>query len=364
MNRSSLALGVLLVVAGSGCKQDPLCPALSGCGGPTPVGRWILAPGFPSCTEDLYVPATDTRLVNATMPTTQMPPPEPALFDWCILLVASNVTPAGGRPRFYYESGPVGDASIKYEADGHFSAGITKTGTFTLDYPAVCIREFGLMDLPADPNDPTMGGPACNQLSGPLAVAAVGEGSYSHLACKVNPDDPNGCRCTFDVTETAGPGGVYQRFSDNTLLHLNYAGFPEKATFCHEGNHLQLTGTDGDYLFAQKGLRTLDLTLACPVDHLPKAGEAQQPGPCDTESLTCVYSHAGPAGCTCTKQPDGSLNWVCFAPACPVDHLPKPNEPQAGPCATESLTCAYSHAGPAGCECTKQPDGSLMWVCS
>jgi hypothetical protein len=309
---TGLALCALVVASAAGCKQAPLCPALEGCGGPTPVGRWILAPGHPSCTEDLYIPATDTRLVKATQPTMQMSPPEQAVFDWCVLLVATSAMPAGGAPRFYYESGATGDVSIKYDAAGHFSAGITKTGTFTLDYPAACIRQFGLTDLPEDPANPAAGGPACKQLAGPLKDAAGGEGSYQNLTCRTNPDDPRGCLCTFDVTETGGPGGVYQMLSDNTILHLNYAGFPEKATFCNTGDRLQLTGAEGDYLFAQKGLRTLDMIRACPVEHLPGPGE-NPAGACDAEGLHCVYSVASiPNGCTCAKQPDNSLAWNCI----------------------------------------------------
>ena len=35
--------------------------------------------------------------------------------------------------------------------------------------------------------------------------------------------------------------------------------FPAKATYCNKGNSLQLTGSDGEYLFGLFGLRTLDL---------------------------------------------------------------------------------------------------------
>jgi hypothetical protein len=327
------ALGALAV----GCKQKPLCPALGSCGGTPPVGRWIVAPGHPSCEEDLYVPGTDIRLPMGAIPPTQSPPPEPALYDWCLKLSATAAMPAGGMPNFYYESGQYGDVSIKYEAYGHgsctaaggsnggcFSAGTTKTGIFTIDYPAVCIREFGLMDLPGtvastdpDASAPPVPATACNQLALPLKVSAIGEGSYRNLTCVPNPKDPQGCLCTFEVTETGGPGGFYQILPDqpNVILHINFQGFPERATFCHQGNHLQLTGADGDYLFAQRGLRTLDLTLACPVESAP--GPTDPPaGPCDSEGLTCVYSAKSATGCTCTKQADGSLAWACVADTC------------------------------------------------
>jgi hypothetical protein len=46
---------------------------------------------------------------------------------------------------------------------------------------------------------------------------------------------------------------------NHTLLQLPFTNFPQRVTFCNQGDRLQLTGADGDYLFGQRGLRTLDL---------------------------------------------------------------------------------------------------------
>jgi hypothetical protein len=264
----AVALCGLYAALTTGCQQSVLCPALDSCGGALPVGDWVLAPGHPSCSEDLYVPPTDTRLVQGDLPPGRTPPPEPALFDWCLLLVTGpganiQVKP----PRFYYEDGPVGSASVKYDADGHFSAGITRTGTYTLDFPAYCMRAFGAMDgKPADPvNDPN--GPpvnVCKQLEVPLRASGLGEGSYRNTTCEPNPADPAGCLCAFDVTETGGPSGSFQQIDGNTLLHLPGSNFPQKVTFCNKGDRLELTGTSGAYLFDVRGLRTFDLVRAPP----------------------------------------------------------------------------------------------------
>jgi hypothetical protein len=267
----SVALCGLFTALTTGCKQEVGCPALDSCGGPQPIGNWVLAPGYPSCTEDLYVPATDTRLAMGDVPPSGKPLPEPALFDWCLLLVtgpsstSNNGTIQIRPPRFYYESGPIGAVSVRYEADGHFATGITRTGTYTLDFPGFCVRAFGTMDgAPIDPVNDPMGptGGVCKQLEGPVRVSGISEGSYQNTICDANPDDPEGCLCTFDVTETGGPGGVYQMVNSNTILHLAERSFPAKATFCNQGDRLELTGTDGTYLFDQRGLRTLDLVRA------------------------------------------------------------------------------------------------------
>jgi hypothetical protein len=296
----------LLAALTTGCKQEVLCPALGNCGGrrdpatghslpPTGIKpgtdqQWVLAPGHPSCTEDLYVPAADTRLIMGQRPTTGMPYPEPAVFDWCVLLVTGpGLGPAiqVNGPRFYYESGPIGFVTLKYQADGHFAAGITRTGTFTLDFPAYCVQAFGAMDGVLDPTDPTS--PTvnvCKRLEVPVYNAGVGEGAYENTTCAPNteaarladrqahpdlapidfPIDPGGCFCRFDVSETAGPAGDYRLLNDNTIVHLPDAvgaNFPQEATFCEQGDTLQLTGTDGTYLFDQKGVRTLDLVRVC-----------------------------------------------------------------------------------------------------
>lgn len=263
--RAGLMLGTL--VAGlSGCNQfmqQPHCPTLEACGGDIPYGEWVLGEGHMACIEDLYLPATDTRLVAADQPPARVPLPEPALFDWCTLLVANGgKSIQAAAPRFYYESGQIGDATVRFEQDGRYTAGIARVGTFALDFPAYCMRAFGAMDdRPLDPeNDPDgERGNVCKQLQVPLRKAGTGEGAYPNTTCEPNPADPNGCLCRFDVQEVGGSAGPFSRLNNNTLLHIPITTFPQKVNYCFQGDRLQLTGADGQYLFDQRGLRTLDL---------------------------------------------------------------------------------------------------------
>ena len=259
-----LALFGVLAVSATGCNfmQEPSCPKLEACGGELPIGRWILKQAGGSCSEDLYTPAVDTRLVQADLPAARLPPPEPALFDWCVLLLTS-----GGKdimataPRFFTESPPVGDASVKFDDNGTYSVGTTRTGTYTLDFPAYCMRAFGATDgKPAEEGGPPVG--VCKQLEVPLRASGLGEGAYRNTTCEINEADPGGCLCQFDASAAGGSSGSFQRISGNTLLSLPFTDFPQKVTFCRDGDRLQLTGGDGQYLFDQKGLRTLDLVKA------------------------------------------------------------------------------------------------------
>jgi hypothetical protein len=125
---------------------------------------------------------------------------------------------------------------------------------------------------PTDPASPVVD--VCKQLQVPIAASGLGEGSYRNTTCDPDtdalraqyglegPGDPLGCLCRFDVTETGGPSGEYQ-VSGNIITHFTGSNFPQRATYCYQGDHLQLTGTDGSYLFDQKGVRTFDLLRAC-----------------------------------------------------------------------------------------------------
>jgi hypothetical protein len=262
----------LLGVFAAGCDklmQQPNCPALSDCGGPVPVGTWILTPGHGSCSEHLYVAPTDPRLPMGIVPVARAPLPEPALYDWCDQLITKAYDSKTGivsvAANFYTPDIQVGGGSVQYNQDGTYSAGLTRTGSYTLTFPSLCMREFGATDgNPAVDTTQMMpvGPPVdiCKQLELPLGQAGMGPGSFRNTVC--NPDQEGGCVCTFDATETGGGGGNYLALQgEPTLVNLPGPGkdFPQKVTYCNTGSGLQLTGADGQYLFGTLGLRTLDL---------------------------------------------------------------------------------------------------------
>src|SRR5579863_2108108 len=172
------ALGLAGALATGGCgkfTQQPSCPALSDCGGAVPLGTWVLTPGHGSCSEDIYIAPTDPRLVMGMVPPARTPPPEPALFDWCDALITSQNQNIQAVPAiFYTDDIQVGAATIKYNPNGTYSAGITRNGRYELYFPTFCMRAFGAMNgKPAyDPNQNMTVGNAtdvCGQLTVPLA---------------------------------------------------------------------------------------------------------------------------------------------------------------------------------------------------
>jgi hypothetical protein len=270
-------LGVLPMFAAGCFKQAALCPTLDSCGGALPVGDWTLGPNHPSCSEDLYTPPDDPRLVGATLPPARTTPPLPALYDWCDNLVTGPLVPMATPampmpqpttdnsivvrlPTFSFETFPIGSATIHYAANNQYVLSTTRAGEFSLDFPAYCMRAFGAVDTQLDPNAPPAAtGSVCQKLQ--VALNATAPHQYRNIECMDDPRDPagqNGCLCGFDVVDIETSSGSVI-LTGNEMLHLPGDDFPEYVDYCTQGNSLELTGANGAYLFDRVGLRTLDL---------------------------------------------------------------------------------------------------------
>jgi hypothetical protein len=225
------------------------------------MGNWILGTNGEPCSEDLWVPPADPRLMQADLPAARTPFPEPALFDWCQLLVTGPAEDIVSRPPpfLYAESGPIGKATVSFSIDKEgrqrFGVVTARTGRFEIDYPAFCMRAFG-----ATNKSPDMGGDVCQQLA--VSLGKKGGRRYHNIACQLQTDDPPdqaGCYCQFDLTDYQESSGIFQQRSARTIRYLSGGGFPQTTTFCHRDNSLQLTGNNGEYLFDRVGLRTLSM---------------------------------------------------------------------------------------------------------
>jgi hypothetical protein len=265
---TSFASGLLLLST-SGCQQKPACEELGMCGGPDPVGDWVLDPAHASCSESLYLPALDPRLAKGDQPAARLPPPEEAFYDWCDQLTFksgdSALYEANHLPAYSYPDQVIGAAWIRYDGAGNYSAKLTKTGTYTFDYPASCVRSFGAKD------DAALGS-VCTQVQTYLQTKTS---TAKNVLCVQSVEDAAGCVCRFDVSITSGGSGLYAPNSSNSLVHtltkifpanVQAADFPSYASYCNKGTSLELTGKDGGYLFNEAGLRTLNLvpvTIDC-----------------------------------------------------------------------------------------------------
>jgi len=313
-------LAVLLLV---GCRQDRHCPDLGNCGGDL-FGEWTLRPANPergqaehgSCSEDLYIPPTDKRLVGGDVPAARVPAPEPAFSDWCRGLIAAREDIFYDTPLFYTESAPVGVATLRYAPGGTYDGGFGLVGTYTFEFSAACMRQFGAYDGRPPPDneglyDPNSTDPPvdiCKQLEVPLAASGVGEGAYRNTTCIPNPNEPRGCLCYFDRAEVFGIAGRWALIASNEILHTptSAPNFPHRAIYCRTGDTLELTGSDGAYLLGYPGLRTMKMARSTCTDGIRNQ---------DEEDIDCggVTAQCPPCVPTCT---DGMQNGDETGPDC------------------------------------------------
>jgi hypothetical protein len=211
------------------------------------------------------------RLPMGIVPAARTPPPEPALYDWCDQLVTQEFNPQSGivvtAANFYTPDIQLGVAAVSYTQGGTYTAGLGRTGTFSLTFPSLCMREFGATDgNPAINAGQPVAGPVdiCKQLEVPLHNTGNNSGAIPDTTCTVDqdPNDQGGCVCTFTANEEGGGAGTYIQLDGQTLLNLPGKDFPQRVTYCNTGGELQLTGANGEYLFGTLGLRTLDLVPA------------------------------------------------------------------------------------------------------
>lgn len=263
---AQLAFGASLLAFAPGCHQQTLCEALGDCGGDL-LGDWALGPGQTSCSEDVTGLPSDPRLRGGDVPPQRIPAPEQAFSNWCQGLIAGTENILTVPPTFFTESIPFGFATVSYHDDGTYSMGLGRTGYYYFAFSGACMRQFGAGAGVATAD-------LCAQLQGPLGASGSGEGSYQNTTCGVNPDDPYGCLCLFDVAEISGSGGRFERVSSNEILHLpNTPGYSFRTTYCRTGNKLQITGANGSYLLNKPALRTLDLGNVNCADGVQGFGE-------------------------------------------------------------------------------------------
>jgi hypothetical protein len=275
----------------AGCKQQTACPGFESCGGPIPAGDWTLDSAHGSCSDTLYTPPVDPRLVNADLPAARQPIPDPALYDWCDLLVTSPQIPiaspvdpmpkpnlmnsiVGRPPNFSFDTFAVTQATVHYDERGNYALSTTRGGTFLVDFPTYCMRAFGAIDTTFDPNALTAStGSVCQKLQATLPFVTPPQ--FLNIVCLTNDDanrqnllnkgvridypaDPGGCLCQVDVQDrTDTRGTVLADGAD--MLHLSASDFPMQVSYCRGGSELALSSVNDAYLFNRPGLRTLDL---------------------------------------------------------------------------------------------------------
>jgi hypothetical protein len=255
----------------NGCAQEDLCPSQGDCGGII-EGRWGLS--APACQEHMYEPPQEVWLFDRPIAVGRQQQTEPQYSSWCqnLVFTADPDRPLSNNPLFWTGSATYGEARIRYEADGTYEAGFTRTGTYGWVFSATCMRSYGSQVT-------------CEQLAEPLNLSAMNDGGYKDVRCHADPLDPGGCECLFEAVTVGSQQGTY-KVRGNLVDH--YAtSIPSPIStmeFCSKNDTLTLHGARRSFLYEQNGLRSLNLVRANCTDGVKGPGEegADCGGLCET----------------------------------------------------------------------------------
>jgi hypothetical protein len=247
----------LFMLAGiaAGCDgkgTEGTCSTFAGCGG-DPKGDWTLASGcqnlivmpyqMPSLPDQLAQPQTPTQAPPQPMPTTS--------GDWCSQLVYQpSINPSMPVKSVVLWHGPptVHDGYLHMKTDGTYTAQIqfiTLEHTF---FANACLTRYERV------------APTCEKLGMDLASFEQTQPGFMFdqpMTC--TGDSSVGCDCSYHYQVQSGEMGTWSMdpskpssivFSSVTRTE------PQSATFCQNGDTLQLSGNDGTNLFSAAGVRS------------------------------------------------------------------------------------------------------------
>ena len=129
------------------------------------------------------------------------------------------------------------------------------------------------MDTPATATTPAI--TVCQKVT--VSLGTLITATDHNIACAPKAEDPEGCVCTFELSDTQESYGTLKPLDGGPMVHLFSDNFPQSVSYCLNGDSLQLQSADGEYLFDRLGLRTMDLVKSpTPIDctdHMQGPGE-------------------------------------------------------------------------------------------
>jgi len=254
---AAVALSVGLAACG-GKGTEGTCTTYPACGG-QPMGTWTLTTGCsnlvvmpyqqPSLPDQLMQPQTATVAPPQPMPTTS--------GDWCSQLVYEpSINPSMPVRSVVLWHGPptVHDGYVKMRPDGTYQAQIqfiTLEHTF---FPNACITKYERT------------APTCEKLGIDLAsYEQTQPGFMFDQPMNCTGDSSVGCDCSYHYQVQSGAQGTWSVDPANPgsiLFASTSSAIPYSASFCVNGQTLQLSGDDGTDLFGAQGVRSGQFALA------------------------------------------------------------------------------------------------------
>jgi hypothetical protein len=260
-----LLAGTFLLAAGCGVVggkgTEGTCSTYAGCGG-DPKGNWTLATGcqnlvvmpyqMPSLPEQLAQPQTPTQAPPQPMPTTS--------GDWCSgLIYQPSIDPSMPVKGVILWHGPptVDNGYLKMNTNGTYSAEIqfiTPEHTF---FDNSCLTRYETT------------APTCAKLGMDLAAFEQSQPGFmfGDLGMVCTGDSSVGCDCQYRYQVQGvemGTWSVDPAKPSSIVFASTKSTEPQSATFCANGDTLQLSGDDGTNLFGALGVRSGEFTRTAP----------------------------------------------------------------------------------------------------
>jgi hypothetical protein len=246
----SVALAAGLAACG-GKGTEGTCTTYPACGG-QPMGNWTLSMGCQNLVVMPYQqPSLPDQLMQPQTPT--VAPPQPMATtsgDWCSQLVYEpSINPSMPVRSVVLWHGPpsVHDGYVKLRADGTYQAQIqfiTLEHTF---FPNACITRYERT------------APTCEKLGTDLAsYEQTQPGFMFDQPMNCTGDSSVGCDCSYQVQ--SGAQGTWSVDGSSIVFASTSSAVPYSASFCQNGDTLQLTGNDGTDLFGAEGVRSGEFT--------------------------------------------------------------------------------------------------------
>ncbi|MDB4979362.1 MAG: hypothetical protein JWM82_114 [Myxococcales bacterium] len=260
-----VALGSIGFVGCGGKGTAGTCSTYGACGADAKgvSGNWRLVAGCANLIVSPYQEPSLPEQLQQPQTLTQAPPqPQPTTSgDWCSQLVYEPSTSPSMAVRgvvLWHGPPSVSDGYLNQAADptdgtrGTYSAQIQFRTHETTYFANACLTRFERV------------APSCAKFGTDLEAYFASQPGF-----KFDPATPTctgdsavGCTCRYDYQVQAGEMGTWQidPASSTTIV---YAGTsrtePQSASFCQQGDTLELSGLDGTSLFNAAGVRSAKL---------------------------------------------------------------------------------------------------------
>ena len=245
------ALALLFAFALAGCTTAPKCESLSQCGGELLSGlvegesEWV-ARAEDACMDDLQMPVNPVSLSQQPAPKAGKKSVAPATADWC----ASLLQEPDGTLRFqqYFPIIPIQNAVLTIK-EGEFEAHFLAFAPQKMAFSASCRAAQGVAE-------------SCPALGRHIAAAIAAESNVYNTRCY--DDDEGGCLCEYELRLFTSVPGTWAA-SDGTVTFYDSSlapSPPAPADYCLNGDSLDMTGHNGQWLFNRPNLRTLEFHRA------------------------------------------------------------------------------------------------------